>query len=610
MTIYGWLLFLLFSILLLLTVKPLGIYMATVMEGAVEGHSENKGAVLAIVATLTRPLGACENLLYKICRVDAQAEMRCIDYSLALLTFSLASALLSFAVLRLQAYLPLNPLALMTNKAPAWATTLSPDLAYNTAISFVTNTNWQAYAGESTCTYFSQMVALAMQNWASAAVGICVATVFIRGFSRSEAAGIGNFWRDLTRSTLYILLPLSLVSAVFLVSQGVVQNFDAYTTATTLEGAEQIIAQGPVASQEAIKMLGTNGGGFFNANSAHPFENPNALTNLVEMLSIFIIPAALTYSFGYLVKDVRQGFALLSVMFIIFATGFATVYHFESQGNPIIHAAGINDATSVLADLGGNMEGKEVRFGLAASSLFAVITTDASCGAVNCMHDSLTPLAGMITLLNIQLGEIIFGGVGAGLYGMLVFAVLTVFIAGLMVGRSPEYLGKKIEKKEVKMAILYVLTAAFAILMFTALAVALHLPSGDFLNSAGDPANNVANNGPHGLSEMLYAYSSATGNNGSAFAGLNANSPFWNVSLGVAMLFGRFFMIVPVLALAASLAKRKYVPPTSGSFPTNGPIFIVLLTSVIVIVGALTFFPALTLGPIAEHFLMHSGRLF
>jgi K+-transporting ATPase ATPase A chain len=498
----------------------------------------------------------------------------------------------------------------MTAAAPNWATAMSPDLAFNTAVSFVTNTNWQAYAGESTCSYFSQMVALAFQNFVSSASGICVAIALVRGFARSEAQGIGNFWRDLTRSTLYILLPMSFVIALILASQGVIQNFDKYTEITTMEGAKQLIAQGPVASQEAIKMLGTNGGGFFNANSAHPFENPTPLSNLIEMLAIFIIPSGLTYTFGYLVKDVRQGFAILAVMVILFISGTCTIYHFECAGNPMVHALNINDSTDTLGDLGGNMEGKEVRFGLAESSLFACVTTDASCGAVNCMHDSLTPIAGLVTLLNIKLGEIVFGGVGAGLYGMLIFAILTVFIAGLMVGRSPEYLGKKIEKKEVKMAMLFVLTAAFSILMFTALAVVLHLPTGDWLNAAGDPSNNINNNGPHAFTEIIYAYASGTGNNGSAFAGLNANTCFWNITLAIAMLLGRFFMIVPVLALAGSLAKRKYVPPTSGSFPTTGPIFIILLTSVIIIVGALTFFPALTLGPIAEHYLMHSGRLF
>ncbi len=458
--------------------------------------------------------------------------------------------------------------------------------------------------------YLSQMLALAFHNWLSAAVGIACAMVVIRGFSRSKSATIGNFWRDLVRITFYVLFPITLFYAIFLVSQGVIQTFAPYLTVATVEGVKQLIALGPVASQEAIKNLGTNGGGFFNANSAHPFENPTPLSNLIEMLSIFAIPAALTYTFGCLVKDTRQGWALLLCMFVLFFAGIAACYAAEASGNPLIAGQQVETSTGVLGDLGGNMEGKEVRFGLAASTLFAVVTTDASCGAVNCMHDSFTPLAGMIPLLNMQLGELIFGGVGAGLNGIIVFAVLTVFIAGLMVGRTPEYLGKKIEQKEVKMAMLFVLIAAFSILIFTAVATAINLPIGSALNPPGAPVNNTNNAGAHGFSEILYAFSSGTANNGSAFAGLNANTPFYNICLGVAMFIGRFLMLVPVLALAGSLAQKKSIPAGSGTFPTHGGLFISLLIAVILLVGALTFFPALCLGPIVEHLLMQKHVLF
>lgn len=551
-----------------------------------------------------------ERLVYKLCGVNAHVDMPWTEYTLSLLAFSLLSLLLTYAVLRLQGVLPFNPMGFSTAQAPIWATAITPDLAFNTAVSFTTNTNWQAYSGENTMSYFSQMFALAFHNWVSASAGIAVAVAVVRGFARKSAGGIGNFWSDLVRSAIYILLPLCLVLSLFFVSQGVIQNLSPYTMATTVEGATQIIPQGPIASQESIKLLGTNGGGFLNANSAHPFENPTPLCNFIEMLSIFLIPAALTYTFGLMVGNTKQGWAIFITMAILWFVGVTICYHFEAQGNPNISRLGVETSSARLGDLGGNMEGKETRFGLAGSALFAVITTDASCGAVNAMHDSFTPLGGMVPLLNMQLGELIFGGVGAGLYGMLVFAVLTVFIAGLMVGRTPEYLGKKIEKKEVKMAMLFVLAGAISALSFTAVASVCDLPVQSYWNSAGATANNINNAGAHGFSEILYAFSSATANNGSAFAGLNANTPFYNLTLAAAMFVGRFFMIIPVLAMAGSLCKKRIVPQTSGTFPSDGAVFVILLIGVILIVGALTFFPALTLGPIVEHFLMHEGRLF
>ncbi len=596
MTGIGWLQILLFLVILIALTKPIGTYIKRVME--VES------------TWLDRVLKPVEELIYKLSGIDSKADMHWTKYAFCMLTFSLLTLLLTYGVLRLQGILPFNPMGFSTPQAPSYATTMSPDLAFNTAASFTTNTNWQAYSGENTMSYLSQMLGLAFHNWVSAAAGIAVAVAMIRGFSRYSASGIGNFWSDLVRSTLYILLPLSLVAALFMVSQGVVQNLNPYTMATTIEGAQQIIPQGPIASQECIKMLGTNGGGFLNANSAHPFENPTPLCNFVQILLIFIIPAGLAYTFGLMVKDTRQGWSVFTTMLILFIAGVVTCYAFEAAGNPNIRALGIETSTTQLGDLGGNMEGKEVRFGLANSALFAVITTDASCGAVNSMHDSFTPLGGLVPLLNIQLGELIFGGVGAGLYGMLIFAILTVFIAGLMVGRTPEYVGKKIEKKEVKMAMLYVLVAAFSILGFTAVGSVMNMPAGSFWNSPGATFNNVNNGGPHGFSEIFYAFTSATGNNGSAFAGINVNTPFYNTTLAVAMLMGRFIMQVPVLAIAGSLCTKKYIPTTSGTFPTDGLVFIVLLISVIIIVGALTFFPGLTLGPIVEHFLMHAGRLY
>ena len=592
MTVLGIVQIALFSLILLLLTKPTGVYLMQVMEGS--------GGVLAPV------LRPCEGFFYRLFGVDSEEEMHWTKYAGAVLCFSLAGTLLTYILLRLQWLLPFNPMGFGTANAPSYATSMTPDLAFNTAISFCTNTNWQAYSGENTLSYFSQMVALAPHNWTSAAVGMAVCVALLRAFSRHSMNTIGNFWRDLTRSLLYVLFPIALIYALFLVSQGVIQNFDPYTVVTGVEGVKQIIPQGPVASQEALKMLGINGGGIFNANSAHPFENPSALSDFVQMLSIFLLPAGLTYMFGLIVKDKRQGWALLAVMFVLFIAGALICYHFEAAGNPAIAAQHVETSTKVLGDLGGNMEGKEVRFGLAHSALFATITTDASCGAVNAMHDSFTPLGGLITLLNIQLGEIVFGGVGSGLYGMLVFAVLTVFIAGLMVGRTPEYVGKKIEQKEVKMAMLFVLAGCFSILVCTAFGAVLELPAQSYINAPGATYNNVNNGGPHGFSEILYCFSSATGNNGSAFAGLTANTPFYNVLSGLAMLTGRFFMMIPALALAGCLVQKKYVPPTSGTFPTHGLLFVMLLIGIILIVGALTFFPALTLGPIVEHFLMHS----
>ena len=603
MTLIGWAQIALFSILLRLLTKPLGLFMARVFEGE--------------RIWLDSVLGPVERGMYRLFGVDPRQEMKWTDYAQAVLAFSLAGMVFTYLILRLQGLLPLNPMGFNTAHAPSYGTPMTPDLAFNTAASFTTNTNWQAYSGENTMSYLSQMLALAVHNWTSAAVGIAVAVALIRGFARRSAAGIGNFWFDVTRATLYVLLPLCIVYSLFLVQQGVVQNLAAYTNATTLEGAAQTVAQGPVASQEAIKMLGTNGGGFFNGNSAHPFENPTPLTNMVQMLSIFLIPAGLCYTFGKVVRDPRQGWAIWGTMFTVFFVGALTCYHFEAKGNPHLAAQGVRVSTHALGDLGGNMEGKEVRFGLANSALFATVTTDASCGAVNGMHDSFTPLGGLVPLANIQLGEIIFGGVGSGLYGMLVYAILTVFIAGLMVGRTPEYLGKKIEQKEVKMAMLFVLAGATSILVFTALASVLDLPAHSALNRValsntyeGATYNNINNSGPHGFSEILYTFSSGTGNNGSAFAGITVNTPFYNLTIGLAMLIGRFLMLLPVLAIAGSLAAKKQVPASSGTFPTHGGLFVTLLLGVVIIVGALTFFPALCLGPIAEHGLMYGGKLF
>jgi len=553
----------LFLAVVLLLAKPAGWYMARVFSGQMPW------------------LRKVEKAIYRLCSVDESAEQSWVRYAGSLLAFSLVGIVVTYLILRLQQWFPWNPQGLGN---------VGPDLSFNTSVSFGTNTNWQSYTPEATMSYLSQMVALATHNFFSAAAGIAIAIVLVRGFARHSTRLLGNFWVDLTRAVLYVLLPLSIAGALALCSQGVIQNLQPYVKVATLEGAAQTVPQGPVASQEAIKMLGTNGGGFFNANSAHPYENPTPLSNFLEIVFIFVIPAGLTYTFGKMVGDTRQGWALLAAMTVLFLAGVFVVYPAESAGNPVLHGLGVP---------GPNYEGKEVRFGVADSALFAVITTDASCGAVNNVHDSLTPIGGLVPLVNIELGEVIFGGVGAGLYGMLMFAVLAVFIAGLMVGRTPEYLCKKIEQKEVKMMMIAVLVLAISILGFSAV--------GAGLKTVGD---SLTNHGPHGLSEILYAYSSGTGNNGSAFAGLNANTPYLNTTIGIAMLWGRFLMIIPLLAAAGSLAQKKRVPISTGTFPTHGPLFVVLLVGVVAIVGALTFFPALSLGPIVEHFLMHQGRLW
>jgi len=567
MTMQGWLLILVFTALVVAITKPMGMGLFAVMEGR---------------RTWLHPvLGPLERGFYALSGINPEGEQSWRRYGVHMLLFNLAGVLLTYAILRLQDVLPLNPL-----NFPA----LPPHLAWNTAISFATNTNWQSYSGEATMSQFSQMVGLTIHNFTSAATGIALAFAFIRGFARKETPGLGNFWADMTRVTLYLLLPVCIIYAVILLAAGVPQTFDGSVVATTLEGAKQTIVLGPAASQEAIKMVGTNGGGIFNANSAHPFENPSALINLLQMLSIFSFGAGLTWCFGKAVGNTKQGWALFSVMLALFLAGTAITYAAESAGNPIHHAMGI---------AGGNMEGKEVRFGVAASSLFAVVTTDASCGAVNAMHDSFTALGGMIPMFNIQLGEIIFGGVGSGLYGMLLYAILGVFVAGLMVGRTPEYVGKKIEGREVKLAVMGIAILPLIILGFSGIAA---------VSTAG--LAGLANQGPHGFSEILYAFSSAVGNNGSAFAGLTASTPFYDGLLGVAMWLGRFFVIVPMLAIAGSLAAKKVVPASTGSFPTTGPLWIALLIGIILILGGLTFLPSLALGPIAEHVAMTHGQLF
>ena len=575
MTINGWVQIALYCVLLTLTVKPFGGYMTRVFNGE-----------RTLLAPVLRPI---EIGLYRLCGVREDEEQHWVTYAVAMLLFSVAGFLSLYALQRLQALLPFNPQRLDP---------VGTDLAFNTSISFITNTNWQSYTPESTMSYVVQMAGLTVHNFLSAATGIALAIVLIRGFARRSASTVGNFWVDMTRCVLYVLLPVSIVVGLFFVWQGMPQNLHAYTQATTLEGAKQIIAQGPVASQEVIKMFGTNGGGFFNANSAHPFENPNALTNFVQILLIFSIGAGLTNVFGRMVGSQRQGWAIFAVMGVLFLAGVFVTYPVEAGGNPAFAALHIDSAPSA-SQAGGNMEGKEVRFGIANSALFTTITTDASCGAVNNMHDSLLPLAGMVPLINIMLGEIIFGGVGSGLYGMLAFAIVAVFVAGLMVGRTPEYLGKKLESKEVKMCMLAILILPLSILGFTALAVVL--PAG---------TGAMANAGPHGFSEALYAYTSATGNNGSAFAGLSANVPFWNDTLAIAMLIGRFLFVVPLLAVAGSLAAKKIVPASAGTFPTDGGLFVGLVVGVILIVGGLTFFPALAVGPVVEHLAMHAGTTY
>jgi K+-transporting ATPase ATPase A chain len=575
MSVQGLLEIAVYVVILFLITKPVGLHMYRVFSGE--------------RTLLTPVLGPVERVIYRLSGVQPDAEQGWKGYAFAMLMFSVVGAVVTYAILRSQNFLPFNPQGLDA---------VAPDLSFNTAMSFTTNTNWQSYTPETTMSYFSQMAALAFHNWVSAATGIAIAVALVRGLSRRSGQSIGNFWVDLVRCTLYVLLPILFFYTLFLVWQGVPQNLNDYSVATTVEGATQTIAQGPVASQEAIKMLGTNGGGFFNANSAHPFENPTPLSNFFEILSIFTLGSGLTYMFGKFVGDTRQGWAIWAVMLILFLAGVVVVLPVEQNGNPLLSQIGVDQALSNLQP-GGNFEGKEMRFGQAASALFVVITTDASCGAVNTMHDSLLPISGMIPMLNIQLGEVIFGGVGAGLYGMLMFAIIAVFIAGLMVGRTPEYLGKKIESFEMKMAMLAVLVLAADILLFSASA------------SVGDWGTATTNNpGPHGFSEILYAYTSGTGNNGSAFAGLGANTPWYNTTIGLAMLIGRFLMIVPLLAIAGSMVRKQRVPVSLGTFPTYGPLWSGLLIGTVLIVGALTYFPALALGPIVEQLLLNAGVTF
>ena len=566
MTIQGWMLIALFIAILAAIARPMGLWLFALYEGR--------------RTPLARVLGPVERGIYRLGGIDPAAEQSWRGYAVALLVFNLALMILTYGLLRVQDWLPLNPRGLAG---------IGPDGAMNAAISFTTNTNWQWYSGEVAMSNLSQMLALAIHNFASAATGIAIAFALFRGFARAEASGVGNFWADVTRVTLYLLLPACIIYALYLVAAGVPQTLAQSVDALGLDGVRQTIAIGPVASQEAIKMLGTNGGGFFNANSAHPFENPDALTNLVQMLSIFAIGVGLTITFGRAVGDERQGWAILAAMAILFVAGAGVAYWAEAAGNPNLHALGIG---------GGNMEGKEVRFGIAASALFAAVTTAASCGAVNAMHDSFTALGGLVPLFNMQLGEIVVGGVGAGIYGFLLFAILAVFVAGLMVGRTPEYVGKKIEAKEVKLAVLAIAVLPLMILGLTALASVL--PAG-----LAGPLNK----GPHGFAEILYAFSSATGNNGSAFAGLSAGTPFYNALLGVAMWVGRFFVIVPVLAIAGSLAAKRATPAGAGSFPTTGPLWVGLLVGIILILGGLTFLPSLALGPVADHLAMTGGQL-
>jgi len=576
MTLNGWFQIAFFLLAIFLVAPPLGAYMSRVFTRQRTWFDP-----------VLRPI---ERLVYRATGVDEAHEMRWTEYAAALLLFSVVSMLVLYLMQRMQQLLPFNPQGF----GP-----VAPDLAFNTAASFTTNTNWQAYSGESTMSYFTQMAGLAYHNFVSAAVGISVAIAFIRGLSQKEKDTIGNFWVDLVRCSLWVLLPICLAGSLLFVSQGAVQNLKAYDTVQTVDGAKQTIAQGPVASQEAIKQFGTNGGGFFNANSAHPFENPTPLSNFIEMFAIFAISAGLTYTLGDMTGSRRHGWAVWAAMAFLFLAGVTTAYWSEARGNPMLASAGA-DQTATETSPGGNMEGKEVRFGIANSALFATVTTDASCGAINGWHDSFTPLGGMVPLVNIMLGEVIFGGVGAGMYGILVFIVLSVFIAGLMVGRTPEYLGKKIQAYDVQMAMLVVLVFPLTILVLTGISVL----------SPTFGTSSIANPGPHGLAEILYAFTSGTGNNGSAFGGLNANTNWYNITIGFAMLIGRFFMIIPMLAIAGSLGRKKRVARSPGTFPVTTPLFSALLVSVIVIVGALTFFPVLSLGPILEHLLMYAGKTF
>ena len=588
MTSIGILQILLFFALILAVTKPVGVFMMRVFDGE--------------RTFLHPPLRWLEVLTYKVIGVQEEVEQRWTQYTAALISFSIFGFLLVYFLQRAQGFLPLNPQGFNAGN-------VSPDLAFNTSTSFVTNTNWQSYSGESTLSYFVQMAALTVQNFASAAAGITVAIALVRGFIRQEKKTIGNFWVDVTRATVYVLLPASIVAALLFVSMGVIQNLHPYTTIATVEGAKQVIAQGPVASQEAIKQLGTNGGGFFGANSAHPFENPTPLSNLLQMFLIFVIPAGLTYTFGRMVKDTRQGWAIFAAFSVMFFIGVLVCYHSEQGGNPILSRLGIESAATG-GQPGGNMEGKEVRFGIANSALFATVTTDASCGAVNSMHDSYTPLGGLVPMFNMMTGEVIFGGTGAGLYGILLYCIVAVFIAGLMVGRTPEYLGKKIEQKEVKMAMLAIIATALSILVFSAISTVIQFPAKGYWNPPGAATANMTNSGPHGFGEILYTYVSGTGNNGSAFAGLTTNTPWYNLTIGLAMMMGRFLFLIPLLAAAGSLAVKKKILSTAGTFPTHGPLFVGLLVGTVLIVGALTFFPAIALGPIVEHYLMQSGKLF
>ena len=596
MTVNGWLQILVFIAIIIAIAKPVGVFMTQVFNGE-----------RTFMHPVLRPV---ERLIYRLTAVDEKREMHWTEYAAAMLLFSVVSLLLLYLIQRLQGYLPLNPQQLPGVDSPASVTGGFVASAFNTAASFTSNTNWQSYVPEVTMSYLTQMAGLAYHNFASAATGIVLAIAFIRGVARREMQTIGNFWVDFVRCNLYVLLPVCVVGALLLVSQGVIQNFRPYDTAKLIDPqtvevgtnqkesgtvTEQTIAQGPVASQEFIKELGTNGGGFFNTNSAHPFENPTPFTNFIELLAIFTIGAGLTYTLGRMTGSPKHGWAVLAAMVVLFLAGVLTSYWAESRGNPILNSLGADQQVSA-SQPGGNMEGKDVRFGIANSALFATVTTDASCGAVNSMHDSFTPLGGMVPLVNIMLGEIIFGGVGSGLYGMLVFVILSVFIAGLMVGRTPEYLGKKIESYDVKMSMLYVLIFPLIILIFAGISIL----------SPGFGVSQLNNPGPHGLSEILYAFTSATGNNGSAFAGISANTYWYNTTIGLAMLIGRFLMIVPMLAVAGNLAQKKIVPPSLGTFPVTTPLFTTLLVSVIVIVGALTFFPVLSLGPVVEELLMRA----
>jgi potassium-transporting ATPase potassium-binding subunit len=595
MTLIGIVQILVFFAVIVAITKPVGSFMYRVFEGQ---------------RTFLHPvLEWLERLIYRVSGIREDVEQTWVRYSASMISLSIFSFLFVYLIQRLQGFLPLNPMHFSTGQAPTGATPMTPDLAFNTAVSFMTNTNWQSYSPDTTMSYLTQMAALAVQNFVSAAVGIAVAVALIRGFARHTTKSIGNFWADVVRCTVYILLPVCVLTTVFFVSQGCIQNFKAPVTAQTLEGTQQVIEQGPLASQLSIKMLGTNGGGYFNANSSHPYENPTPASNFLQILLIFSLGAGLTYMFGKAVRDTKQGWAVFAAMSVLFFAGVLVCYWAEQKGNPLVTQMGVAQAYQ-RSQPGGNMEGKEVRFGIAQSTLFATVTTDASCGAINSWHDSFTPLGGLVPLFNIQTDEVIFGGVGAGLYSMLLYAVIAVFIGGLMVGRTPEYVGKKIEQKEVKMAIIAVLATSLCILVFTALSSVAPFAKNGYWNAPGPAVANTNNNGAHGLSEILYAYSSGAGNNGSAFAGINANTPWYNLTLALDMLVGRFFFIIPALAIAGSLASKKLIPVTNGTLPTNGTLFVVLLIGTVIIVGALTYFPVLSLGPIVEHFQMFNGKLF